>query len=746
MDGADRDVARPGAVLDRISEGVLALDDDLIYRYANGRALEMLGRDREEIVGAYIWDVFPEAEESVADKRIEKATRSGEQTSYERYNETYDQWFEVSVYPDENGLTIVFRDVTERKERERELEQYEQIVENLPVAVGETTTGEDVAFGSVNSAAVEIFDAESKAHLKEHTIAETYVDDEDRKRIRKMLRERGRIEGQEVKLETLSGDVFWASMTASAETSEDGEGRFIGIIENITERKHREQQLKQLHEATQDLVGAESPEEVAQCASAAADEILDIETNGIHRYDESADALVPVAVSERSKKLLGTPPDISEGIAWEVYQSGETQVYDDVREADSVLNEDTEIRSELLVPLGEYGVFLFTSTTVGAFDDDDVRVARILARNTEAVLAEQTKEQQLREHDRELLQAEALFENAQDAFFVIDVDSDDGEYRIERVNSAYESLTGLDSEETRGRTVEEIFGQETGTEIRTHYEECVQRREPLSYVEQIDVPEPDSYWDSRIAPVIVDDEVVQIVGATRDITAQKAYEQHLEEQRDGLELLNEMVRHDIRNDLQVIASYAELLATRVEEEDREYIERILNNAETAVELTRSARDLAGTMLQTQESVEATPLRQTLLTQIDEIRTSYADAIVSVDGEIPNITVEADEMLPSVFRNIIKNAIQHNDKAEPEVTISVDYDDEEVNVAVIDNGPGIPDNQKEEVFGRGEKGLESEGTGIGLYLVNTLVGKYGGRVRVDDNEPEGTIVTVTLKRV
>ena len=743
MDGADSTGVGPGAVLDRIVEGVVVLDDDLVYTYANEGALQMLGLDREEVVGNHIWDVFPEAEGSVAAERIERARTTGERTTYERYNERHEQWFEVTVYPDPDGLTIVFRDISDRKERESELEQYEHIVESLPVAVGENTSGSDESFASVNSAAVEMFDAASKEELKDHTMGEVYADDAHREQVKEALRERGRVGGLEVELETLAGEPFWASITATAETTDDGELRVIGIIEDITERKRHERQLKRLHDATQDLVSTETVEGVAERASAAAAETLDIEANAVHLYDEEHEALVPVAVSKQSRELLGEPPAIDSGLAWEAYQAGETRVYDDVRTADGVLNEDTQLRSEMMIPLGERGVFIFSSTETGVFDDEDVRIANLLARNTAAVLAERAKEQQLREHDRELLQAEALFENAQDAFFVIDVDGDD--YRIERVNSAFENLTGLDSNEIQGQTAADIFGEEDSAEITARYDDCVREESPQSYVERLNVPTTESYWDTRIAPVVVDGEVVQIVGATRNVTEQKAYQQQLEQQRDGLELLNEMVRHDIRNDLQVIASYSELLATRVDEEDREYVERILNNAQSAVELTRSARDLAGTMLQTDRSVEPTPLKQTLLAQIDDIRTSYPDAVVSVDGTIPNVTVAADEMLPSVFRNVIKNAIQHNDKAEPDVTVTIDDGDDEVSVAVIDNGPGIPDNQKDEVFGKGEKGLGSEGTGIGLYLVNTLVEKYGGRVRVDDNEPEGTIVTVTLRR-
>lgn len=97
----------------------------------------------------------------------------------------------------------------------------------------------------------------------------------------------------------------------------------------------------------------------------------------------------------------------------------------------------------------------------------------------------------------------------------------------------------------------------------------------------------------------------------------------------------------------------------------------------------------------------------------------------------------------MFRNLLQNAILHNDKEIPKVTITATTEEEMVEIRIADNGPGVPDGQKERIFGKGEKGLESAGTGIGLYLVRSLVESYGGDVWVEDNEPEGSVFVVQL---
>ncbi|MGM0397811.1 MAG: PAS domain S-box protein [Halobacteriota archaeon] len=245
------------------------------------------------------------------------------------------------------------------------------------------------------------------------------------------------------------------------------------------------------------------------------------------------------------------------------------------------------------------------------------------------------------------------------------------------------------------------------------------------------------------APIFDEDgNVVQMVESLIDITSRTEYERQLEEQRDNLEVLNQVLRHDIRNDLQLVTAYADILEERVDDQ-QEYVQTIRENARHAVELTTTARDMADVWLSDREERTRVSLQSTLENELDEARSVHDDAVITVAGTVPETPVLADEMLGSVFHNILQNAVRHNDKDIPEVTVATAEREDTVRVRIADNGPGVPAAQKEAIFGRGEKGLDSSGTGLGLYLVKTLVEGYGGDVWVEDNDPEGAVFVVEL---
>ncbi|MFC7029302.1 PAS domain-containing protein [Halomicroarcula sp. GCM10025324] len=166
--------------LERVSDAIVSVDTNFQYTYLNKNAEELLGKTQSELLGEVIWDAFPETQNSIAQDRIEKALHTNQETQFERYNESVDSWFRVRVFPDTNGLSIFFNDITERKEREVELERYEQIIETLPVAVGQNAPGNKGEFEYVNQGMVEMFGLESKEQATQYSPADLYVDPQER--------------------------------------------------------------------------------------------------------------------------------------------------------------------------------------------------------------------------------------------------------------------------------------------------------------------------------------------------------------------------------------------------------------------------------------------------------------------------------------------------------------------------------------------------------------------------------------
>ncbi|MEZ3115483.1 PAS domain S-box protein [Halobaculum sp. MBLA0147] len=239
-------------------------------------------------------------------------------------------------------------------------------------------------------------------------------------------------------------------------------------------------------------------------------------------------------------------------------------------------------------------------------------------------------------------------------------------------------------------------------------------------------------------------------GNVRAALDRLAVERRVREQRDDLQVLNQMVRHDIRNDLQATLAFAETIADVGEGDVAEFADRIVESTRNAMELTKTARDLGETMLQPERERKPIPLRGTVQSQLDEVRSTAQGAVITTDGTIPRVDVLADDMFDSAVRNLLTNAVEHNDGAVPEVTVSAtveegddDGPDRWATLRVADDGPGVPPDRREEIFGKGEKGLDSEGTGIGLYLVQTLAENAGGEVWVEDGDPEGAVFVLRL---
>jgi len=186
-----------------------------------------------------------------------------------------------------------------------------------------------------------------------------------------------------------------------------------------------------------------------------------------------------------------------------------------------------------------------------------------------------------------------------------------------------------------------------------------------------------------------------------------------------------------------------MIEDSVEDTGYHHLQKAIENVHSSINITDTAREVTETLLETDSERVPTNLRHALLMVIESVRSTDDSAVITIDGSIPDTEVLADDMLNSVFRNLLTNAITHNDKNTPEVTITAATTNGTAKVDVADNGPGIPEHRREAIFDKNECGLESAGTGLGLYLVQTLVDRYGGAVQYETNDLEGSVFTVTL---
>lgn len=229
-------------------------------------------------------------------------------------------------------------------------------------------------------------------------------------------------------------------------------------------------------------------------------------------------------------------------------------------------------------------------------------------------------------------------------------------------------------------------------------------------------------------------------------------QQALARRNEELAILNQIVRHDIKNDLTVILGWGDALREHVEPSGKDHLDRIMSASDHIAGIAETAGDFMQ-ILDGDGEPELKPiaLESVLRTEIEKARSAHEAATISMADDFPSgLQVSATDLLSSVFRNLLNNAVTHNDKPEPEIAVEVDAGPDTVDVHVADNGPGISDSQKSEIFGRGEMGAKSQGSGIGLYLVDTLVEMYDGEVTIEDRDTwfdedglDGSVFTVTL---
>ncbi|SEH16262.1 PAS domain S-box-containing protein [Natronorubrum sediminis] len=243
----------------RVTDGFYALDENFRFTHVNERAEEMIDFDDTGLVGEHVWETFEWAATSKIQEEYERAMETQEATSFEvLYPDPLDAWYEINAYPSSTGLSVYFQDITERKERESERERMMGEVRDseerlqLALEAGEMGTWEldlQTEESAVRSPQHDrVFGYESPVEEWGLEIFLDHVHPDDRADVRQRFEdayETGSWEF-ECRIHRVDGEQRW--ITAQGEFDFDDDGtpiRAVGVVQDITERKEREQALEE---------------------------------------------------------------------------------------------------------------------------------------------------------------------------------------------------------------------------------------------------------------------------------------------------------------------------------------------------------------------------------------------------------------------------------------------------------------------------------------------------------------------
>ncbi len=313
----------------------------------------------------------------------------------------------------------------------------------------------------------------------------------------------------------------------------------------------------------------------------------------------------------------------------------------------------------------------------------------------------------------------------------------DTRLRITSMNGLAQHLTGWPMEEALGRDVNEVvrFIDAEGRDLveggfQRVLEERTARGLPLDawLVSRNGVRRA---VDDSMSPIIDEqDRLLGLVIVFKDITERKRMEQSLLDTNDAIRLINKTMRHDLMNELTVTGGGLELYR--------------MKGSERALGLAENAVERAIKLIQNMKTLESGLLSGRSF-RVYDVREVAAKVLGTFDLpstiEGPPALVEADEALPSVLENLVRNAVVHGGNERLKVQISTG--EEECMVSVMDWGTGIPEEVRSRIFEEGFKHGSSGGTGLGLYIVWKVMRRYGGSVSVRDNQPQGAVFDLTF---
>ena len=543
---AERD--RRSLLFENTPDPIMAVEftaGDPYITEVNSAFEEAFGLDADTVSDSSIADVIvPEAEREEYE-RIRERALAGDPVETEVKRETVDgvRDFLLRVLPfgsDERREAYVwFTDITERKRRERAIEEerqkYSTLVEQSTDGVVVVRDGEYV-FVNEQFAEITGYDESELLGMPLETVFTPEYRDLVTERYRRRVAGESPPNQYDVEVETADGGRATLELSVSR-IQHEGEPATLANFRDVTERRRREQTVENLQLATERLQGAETADDVYRITVETARDILDLPMTACWRHDAAAHELSYVAGTDPVEEMPVGPVSFTPGDReYDLFERGEATTYDP-----SAHHDHNPLSASVVAPLGEYGLLAAGDRDRDAYESYLVDVTQVLADHAASALERVQRSKELRESRRRL---RAIVDRIDEAIFLAPASEvNEPSPAPDFVSSGYEEIWGQPLEDLQATYDEGFFDTlhpDDYDEYRAFVDDAVadievgtaDQRYTAEY--RIERPDGETRWvHSDLYPTEWADGVDRVVIASRDVTARKERERTLESFHDA---------------------------------------------------------------------------------------------------------------------------------------------------------------------------------------------------------------------
>ncbi|QLK24456.2 PAS domain S-box protein [Natrinema zhouii] len=455
----ERELERTETIIQALDELVYTIDADGRFQFLNDALTPITGYEPEELIGERVSTVMAEGDLETARDRIRDLLRADEPSrTFEMALETdhgdvLDAESHMALLPMTDGefagTAGVIRDITERKERERELERTTELLEQAERLAGiggwELDVSDEPGEITLTDGLRRLYELSPDADVTQEQ-ASSFPHPDDRAAVLDVVNT-AMVDGDsyeiEHRMQTAEGNERWVrsigepiradgerrrsegDRRAVGDTVDDpADGRpqsdideprppsdeIVGVrgtIQDITESKEQELALESLHDTARDLLGTDTEREVAELVVETAAEILEASGVAVYGLNPDVNRFDPIASTDEFATLCNgdDAPSVAVGddnsVLWNAYVTETGTVIDDPAAFDRSQVFGPAVESGVVVPIGDHGVFAIASGE-RAIDAEGRRLIETLVATTEAAFDRLESEASLREREAEL--------------------------------------------------------------------------------------------------------------------------------------------------------------------------------------------------------------------------------------------------------------------------------------------------------------------------------------------------------